>query len=112
MYDGSILSFPPSTLLEDPYATHRAGTGIIAWSYIRSEENVSQHETADSDKKEGMEAYLNVGTPFQRKFKISDTEDEAMKEVEWRDKEPYMTPMKKRKKFNTGKGVQSPVMPK
>jgi len=34
-----------------------------------------------------------------------------MTEVEWRDEEPYMTPTKKGKKCNKGKGVKRPVTP-
>jgi len=34
-----------------------------------------------------------------------------MTEVEWRDEEPYMTPTKKGKKRNRGKGVKRPVTP-
>jgi len=85
--------------------------GIIARKYIQSEENVSQH----AEKEGGMEETRKVYTPIPRKFEISDDskdEDDRMTEVEWRDEEVYMTPMKKGKKRNKGKGVERPKTPK
>jgi len=60
-----------------------------------------------------MEETLSVYTPIQRKFEISDSdnEDDIMTEVEWRDEEIYMTPTKKEKKRNKGKGVRMLVTP-
>jgi len=58
-----------------------------------------------------MEKTWKVYTPIPRKFEISDSEDEAMTEVEWWEEEPYMTPTKKGKKRNKGKGVERPAMP-
>jgi len=61
-----------------------------------------------------MEETQKVYTPIPRKFEISDNsnnEDDTMTEVEWRDEEPYMTPTKKGKKHNKGKGVKRPVTP-
>jgi len=110
-YGGSIVAMPPSALPEDPFSTPRASAGIIARKYIQAEENVSQHE----EKEGGMEETRKVHTPIPRKFKVSDSsdnEDDKMTEVEWRDESPYMTPTKKGKKRNKGKGVRRPVMPK
>jgi len=62
-----------------------------------------------------MEETRKVHTPIQRKFEISDdskVSDEALTEVEWREEEPYMTPMKKGKKRNKRKGVKRPETPK
>jgi len=61
-----------------------------------------------------MEETRKVYTPIPRKFNISDSsdnEDDAMTEVEWRDESPYMTPTKKGKKRNKGKGVKRPATP-
>jgi len=61
-----------------------------------------------------MEETRKVYTPIPRKFEASDSsegEDDAMTEVEWRDEEPYMTPTKKGKKRNKGKGVKRPETP-
>jgi len=110
VYEGSILAMPPSALTMDPFSTPRASTGIIAQRYIQSEENTSMH----AEKEEGMEETLKVYTPIPRKFEISDDSeisDEAMTEAEWRNEEPYMTPTKKGKKRNKGKGVRRPVTP-
>jgi len=110
IYGGSIVAMPPSTLTIDPFSTPRGSTRIIAQRYIQSEENASMH----AEKEEGMEETRKVYTPISRKFKISDDSEvsnEAMTEVEWRDKEPYMTPTKKGKKRNKGKGVKRPVTP-
>jgi len=52
-----------------------------------------------------------VYTPILRKFEISDNSDDAMTEEEWRHESPYMTPMKKGKKRNKGKGVKRLVTP-
>ena len=101
---------PPSALPEDPFSTPRASAGIIARKYIQVGENVSQHE----EKEEGMEETQGVYTPIPRKFEFSDNSDasdEAMTEVQWRDEEPYMTPTKKGKKRNKGKGFKRPVTP-
>jgi len=109
-YGGSILAMPPSALTMDPFSTPRASTGIIAQRYIQSEENTSMH----AEKEEGMEETRKVYTPIPRKFEISDdseVSDEAMTEVEWREEEPYMTPTKKGKKRNKGKGVKRPETP-
>jgi len=106
-YEGSIVGFPPSAFPQDPFLTPRASAGIIARKYIQSEENVSQH----AEEEEGMEETLKVYTPIPRRFEISDSSDEAITEVEWRDETPYMTPTKKGKKRNKGKGVGRPVTP-
>jgi len=109
-YGGSIVAMPPSALPIDPFLTPRASTGIIAQRYIQSEEIISNH----AEKEEGIEETRKVYTPIPRKFEISDdseVSDEAMTEVEWRDKEPYMTPTKKGKKRNKGKGVRRPETP-
>jgi len=45
-YEGSLMGLPLSALnalIEDPFSTPRASTGIIARRYIQSEENISQH---------------------------------------------------------------------
>jgi len=111
-YGGSILAMPPSALPLDPFATPRVGTGSIAQRYIQSVENTSQH--AEKENQEGMDETRKVHTPIPRKFEISDSSeasDEAMTEVEWREEEPYMTPTKRGKKCNKGKGVKRPETP-
>jgi len=78
--------------------------------YIQSEENATQH----AEEEGGMGETLRVHTPIQRKFEVSDSsdnEDDMMTEVEWRDESPYMTPTKKGKKRNKGKGVRRPETP-
>jgi len=108
--EGSLLGLPLSTLPEDPFSTPRASAGIIARRYIQLEENTSQY----AEKEGGMEETRKVDTPIPRKFEISDdsdNEDDTMTEVEWRDESPYMTPTKKGKKRNKGKGVQRPRTP-
>ena len=108
--EGSLLGLPPSALPQDPFSTPRASAGIIARRYIQLEENISQH----SEEEGGMEETRKVYTPIPRKFEVSnssDNEDDTMTEVEWRDEEPYMTPTKKGKKRNKGKGVHRPVTP-
>jgi len=110
VYEGSILAMLPSALLMDPFLTPRASTGIVAQRYIQSEKNISQH----AEKEEEMEETWKVYTPIPRKFEISDDsedDDEAMTVVEWREEDPYMTPTKKGKKRNKGKGVRRLVMP-
>jgi hypothetical protein len=111
VYEGSIVAFPLSAAPLDPFTTPRlsGSGGIISQRYIQSEENTSQY--ADEEEEGGMEETRKVYTPIPRKFEISDSEDEAMTEVEWRDEEPYMTPTKKGKKRNKGKGVKRPVTP-
>jgi len=109
-YEGSLLGLPPSALPQDPFSTPRASAGIIARRYIQSEENISQY----AEEEGGMEETRKVYTPIPRKFEVSDdsdNEDDTMTEVEWRDKTPYMTPTKKGKKRNKGKGVRRPVTP-
>jgi len=109
-YEGSLRGLPPSALPQDPFSTPRASAGIIARRYIQSEENASQH----AEKEEGMEETRKVYTPIARKFEVSDSsdnEDDMMTEVEWRDETPYMTPTKKGKKRNKGKGVKRPTTP-
>jgi len=99
-----------NAMTEDPFLTPKASVGIIARRYIRSEENTSQH----AEKEGGMEETLRAHTPIPRKFEVSDSsdnEDDMMTEVEWRDESPYMTPTKKGKKRNKGKGVRRPVTP-
>jgi len=110
-YEGSLMGLPPSALPQDPFSTPRASAGIIAHRYIQSEENTSQHAETEG----GMEETRKVYTPIPRKFEISDdsdNKDDMMTEVEWRDEEPYMTPTKKGKKRNKGKGVKRPETPK
>jgi len=112
-YEGSLLALPPSAVPQDPFSTPRAVTGIIARRYIQSEENTSQH-AEQNGKEGGMEETRKVYTPIPRKFEINDDSedsDDAMTEVEWRDEEPYMTPTKKGKKRNKGKGVRRPETP-
>jgi len=109
-YKGSLLGLPPSALPQDPFSTPRASPGIIARRYIQSEENTSQHD----DKEGGMQGTRKVYTLIPRKFELSDSsdnEDDTMTEVEWRDEEPYMTPTKKGKKRNKGKGVKRLTTP-
>jgi len=112
-YEGSLMGLPLSALnelTEDPFLTPRASTGIIASRYIQSEGNISQ----DAEKDGGMEETRKVYTPIPRKFEVSDSshnQDDMMTEVEWRDESPYMTPTKKGKKRNKGKGVRRPVTP-
>jgi len=103
-YEGSIAAFPPSALPQDPFSTLRVSAGIIARRYIQSEENASQHAA----KEEGMQETWKVYTPIPRKFEISDSEDDALREVKWREVEPYMIPTKKGKKCNKRKGVKRP----
>jgi len=94
----------------DPFSTPKASAGITARRYIQSEENTSQH----AEEEGGMEETRKAYTPIPRKFEISDSsdnEDDVMTEVEWRDESPYMTPTKKGKKCNKGKGVRRPVTP-
>jgi len=110
-YEGSLLALPPSAILQDPFSVPRESAGLIARRYIQSEEGTSQQT---SENEEGMEETRKVYTPIPRKFEISDNsdnEDDAMTEVEWRSEEPYMTPTKKGKKRNKGKGVKRPVTP-
>jgi len=114
-YEGSVVAFPQRALPEDPFATTRtSGRSILAARYIQSEENISQH-AAESEEEVDVAKTLSGGrTPIQRKFEISDdseVSDEAMTEVEWRDEEPYMTPTKRGKKRNKGKGVRRPTTP-
>jgi len=109
-YEGSLMGLPPSAIPQDPFSTPRASAGIIARRYIQSEENTSKN----AEKEGGMEETRKVYTPIPRKFEvsdISDNEDDAMTEVEWRDESPYMTPTKKGKKRNKGKGVKRPATP-
>jgi len=112
-YEGSLMGLPLSALnalSEDPFSTPRASAGIIGRRYIQSEENTSQ----DGEKEGGMEETRKVYTPIPRKFELSDSsdnEDDMMTEVEWRDESPYMTPTKKGKKRNKGKGVRRPATP-
>jgi len=104
------MGLPLSALPQDPFSTPRASAGIITRKYIQSEENTSQY----AEKEGGMEETRKVYTPIPRKFEISDSsdnEDDMMTEVEWRDESPYMTPTKKGKKRNMGKGVRRPETP-
>jgi len=62
----------------------------------------------EEEKEEGVPVTLKrSSTPT---FENSD-EDDVMTDVEWRDDEIYMTPTKKGKKRNKGKGVKRPVTP-
>jgi len=106
--EGSLLGLPLSALPQDAFLTPRASAGMIAPRYIQSEENASQYV----EREEGMEETRKVYTPIPGKFEISDSSDDAMTEVEWRDKSPYMTPTKMGKKRNKRKGVKKPEMPK
>jgi len=106
-YEGSLLGLPLSALPEDPFSTPRASAGIIACRYIQLGENISQY----TEETEGMEETPGTHTPILRKFKISDCSDDALTEVEWRDELPYLTPTKKGKKPNKGKGVKRPITP-
>jgi hypothetical protein len=62
-------------------------------------------------EEEGMGEIWKVYTPMPRKLEISNSEENKMTEVEWREEEPYMTPMKKGKKCNKGKGLKRPETP-
>jgi len=112
-YEESLMGLPLSALnelTEDPFLTPRASTGIIVRRYIQSEENAIQ----DAEEKGGMEETRKGYTPIPRKLEVSDSsdnEEDAMTEVEWRDESPYMTPTKKGKKRNKGKGVKRPATP-
>jgi len=109
-YEGSLMGLPLSALPQDPFSTPRASAGIIARRYIQSEENASQN----AEEEGGVEETRKTYTPIPRKFEVrdsSDNKDDVMTEVEWRDEEPYMTPTKKGKKRNKGKGVKRPVTP-
>jgi len=112
-YEGSLMGLPLSALndlTDDPFSTPRASAGIIARRYIQSEENASQN----AEEEGGMEETRKVYIPIPRKFEASDSsdsEDDMMTEVEWRDESPYMTPTKKGKKRNKGKGGRRPVTP-
>ena len=111
-YEGSILAMPPSAVSQDPFATPRtSGRSILAARYIQSEENTSEQAASSEEEEGGVAETMKISTPIPRKFEISDSEDEAMTEVEWRDEEPYMTPTKKGKKRNKGKGVKRPETP-
>ena len=101
------MGLPPSAIPQDPFSTPRASAGIIARRYIQSEANTRQQV----EKEEGMEETRKVYTPIPRKSEISDSSEGAMTEVEWRDELPYMTPTKKGKKRNKGKGVKRPETP-
>jgi hypothetical protein len=89
----------PSALPEDPCSTPRASAGIIACKYFQAEENVNQH----NEKEGGMEENHKLYIPILRKFDISDSSDDGMKEVDWREEQTYMTPTKKGKKWNKWK---------
>jgi len=112
-YEGSLRGLPLSALnelTEDPFSTPTASSGIIARRYIQSEENASQNAEEEGGREETRKVY----TPIPRKFEISDSsdnEDDAMTEGEWREVSPYMTPTKKGKKRNKGKGVKRPATP-
>jgi len=112
-YEGSLMGLPLSALnelTEDPFSTPRASAGIIAHRYIQSEENASQN----AEEEGGMEETRKVYTPIPRKFEVSDSsdnEDDTMTEVEWREESPYMTPTKRGKKRNKGKGARRPATP-
>jgi len=111
-YDGSIVGFPPSAIPEDPFLTPRtSGKSILAARYIQSEEDTEKQAASSDEEEGGVAETMKIGTPILRKFEISESEDEAMTEVEWREEEPYMTPTKKGKKRNKGKGVKRPVTP-
>jgi len=104
------LGLPPSALPQDSFLTPWASAGLITRKYIQWEEDVSQH----TEKEGGMEETQKVYTPIWRKFEITDSSnnrDDTMTEVKRRDEEPRMTPMKKGKKRNKGKGVQRPATP-
>jgi len=112
VYGGSILAMPLSAISQDPFATPRtSGRSILAARYIQSEENISEKAASSEEEEGGVAETMRISTPIPRKFEISDSEDEAMTEVEWRSEEPYMTPTKKGKKRNKGKGVVRPVTP-
>jgi len=104
---GSILGLPLSADPENPFSVPRASAGLILQRYIESETNGSQH----AEKEGGIEETRRVDTPIPRKFEISDNSDDPMTEVQWREDEPYLTPTKKGKKRNKGKGVKRPVTP-
>jgi len=112
-YEGSLKGLHLSALnalTEDPFSTPRASAGIIARRYIQLEEDATQNVEDEG----GMEETRKVYTPIPRKFEVSDSsdnEDDMRTEVEWRDESPYMTPTKKGKKRNKGKGVKRPVTP-
>ena len=104
---GSILGLPLSADPENPFSVPRASAGLIVQRYIRSEENASQH----AEKEGGIEETRRVDTPIPRTFEISDSSNDPMTEVQWREDEPYMKPTNKGKKRNKRKGVKRPVTP-
>jgi len=111
-YEGSLRAFPPSAIPEDPFSTPRtSGRSILAARYIQSEEDTGENAASSEEEEGGVAETVKSRTPIPRKFELSDSEDDAMTEVEWRDEEPYMTPTKKGKKRNKGKGVKRPVTP-
>jgi len=113
VYEGSVKAFPPSTIPQDSFSVPRASAGIIARRYHQSEEITSQPEEK-MEKEGGVGDAVKSYTPIPRKFEVSndsEAEDNTMREVQWRDEEPYMTPTKKGKKRNKGKGVKRPVTP-
>jgi len=62
----------------------------------------------EEEREEGEPGTLRrSGTPTFE----SSNENEVMTDAEWRDEEPYMTPTKKGKERNKGKGVKRPEMP-
>jgi hypothetical protein len=100
-YEGSIVAFPPSAIPLDPFATPRLSgeIGIIASRYLQSGENISMHAEGEVEEVGAVET-LRIHTPILRKFEISNSEDDAMTEVEWPEEEPYMMPTKNGKKRN------------
>jgi len=103
---------PPSAISQDPFTTPRtSGRSILTARYIQSEENIGEKAASSEEEEGGVAETMKISTPIPRKFEISDSDDEAMTEVEWRNEEPYRTPTKKGKKRNKGKGVLRPVTP-
>jgi len=86
-----------------------SGKSTLVKRFIQSEEDTSMNAAMEREEQEGgvPETLRRSSTPT---FENSD-EDDAMTEVERRDEEIYMTPTKKGKKRNKGKGVQRPVTP-
>jgi hypothetical protein len=112
VYEGSLLALPPSAIAQDPFANpSTSGKSILAARYIQSEEHTGENAANSGEEEGGVAETVKSCTPIPRKFEISDSEDEVMTEVEWREEDPYMMPTKKGKNRNKGKGVRRPVTP-
>jgi len=112
IYGGSTIAMPPSAFSIDPFLTPRtSGKSILATRYIQSEENINIQVVDSEEEEGGVAETMKISIPIPRKFEISDSDDEVMTEVEWRDEEPYRMLTKKGKKRNKGKRELRPVTP-